>query len=1292
MFRFVSAFYTWYLDDVKVTGGGSSTPDFVPGYSNRTVSGTSQSVTGLTASSTYTFRARTVSTNGTSSNSVVANVTTESAASGTPPTVDAISAQAATVGADFEYTVTATEADGDTVTFACTSTVDEATWLLDEDTGEFLFIPTSAELGANSFSFTAADPDGTSDPVVMSVVVSAAATTSTVSFGATKVVGEEGGSTVTLPVTLSAAADATVQVAVAGTALPGGTDFSLSTTVVFSASGSATSNLVLTVVDDDLSEGPESVRLNLIPVSGATLGTSTQAIFFIRDNDAFSILTANLSSGTNEVNDTTTWEDPGGRILEALQSDIVLMQEWVLKSGTTPRDFVDEYFGTNFYYSIESETGLYSMPNGVISRWPITASGEWSDTEVGNRDFVWATINLPGSRDLHVVSVHLKATGSVPADDLAIRTDEAHALTNYIASAGWPSEDYLVVGGDFNLSSRTETTMQVLTNVVTDAHQPADQAGDRDTNSGRYRPYDLVLPNANLDARHTSFSCYGYTFANGIVFDTRLTWSDGLPPPSLATDSDNQLSENTNMQHMAVLKLFEFESQLDPPQAFGATASSPVQIDLSFTTNSEGQDVVVVWNSDGNFSTPTGSVPSVGASFAGGTVVYTGSTSPQSHTGLSAYSTYYYSCWSVSGSLYSTGLTANATTDGLDAPASIWASVTNSTDFTAAWSAATGATSYRLDVSTNADFSAGSGGSASDLFISEYIEGSGYEKYIEIFNGTGVDVDLADYALVLFANGSASPTTSNNLAGLLASGDVMVYRHSSATNLLGVTLGAVNFNGDDAMALWRISSSSWVDIFGRIGEDPGTAWTDGSFSTKDKTLVRNESVTGGVTVNPASGFPSLGTEWDQYSLGNEDHLDVHTFAGGGSSAQDYIPGYSNRTVAGTSQSVTGLTAEATYYFRVRAASSGGTSVNSSTASVMTVASGPADQTIDFPAIFAQLTTNVVTLAATASSGLPVSFAVGSGLASISGGTTLTFSGAGGVSIVASQAGNASWNPAPSVTNTFSVTKAAASVTLSSLAQTYDGTAKSATATTDPAGLTVGLTYNGNAWAPTNAGSYAVTGTVNDAMYQGSGADTLVISKAAATVTLSDLLHIHDGSPKSATAATAPSGLTVDLTYDGSATAPSAIGIYAVTGTVNEANYEGFASDTLSIVSITNVFEDWVTDQGEDPADPNFFEDADFDGDGATTWDEFLADTDPNLAGSVLVLTGSYTIAMGGGTGDILLQFPASTGRYYQLEYCTGLTNHLVGTNNLGWGVTGMTVTNSSTGTWYGVIRAFLNAP
>ena len=80
-----------------------------------------------------------------------------------------------------------------------------------------------------------------------------------------------------------------------------------------------------------------------------------------------------------------------------------------------------------------------------------------------------------------------------------------------------------------------------------------------------------------------------------------------------------------------------------------------------------------------------------------------------------------------------------------------------------------------------------------------------------------------------------------------------------------------------------------------------------------------------------------------------------------------------------------------------------------------------------------------------------------------------------------------------VTNsaTLTVTKASATVTLGSLSQTYDGSAKAASATTTPSGLAVTFTYNGSASAPINAGSYTVIGTIIDANYQGSATNTLV---------------------------------------------------------------------------------------------------------------------------------------------------------------------------------------------------------
>lgn len=173
------------------------------------------------------------------------------------------------------------------------------------------------------------------------------------------------------------------------------------------------------------------------------------------------------------------------------------------------------------------------------------------------------------------------------------------------------------------------------------------------------------------------------------------------------------------------------------------------------------------------------------------------------------------------------------------------------------------------------------GSTTADLLISEYVEGSGSEKYVEIFNGTGADVDLSDYRLQLFNNGTNVASTSVTLSGTLANGAVKVYRNSSATLYACDANSAVNFNGDDAVALYKVSAAAYVDIVGRIGEDPGTAWTSGALSTLNQTLVRKSTVAAGVAENPASGFPTLATEWDTYAQDTVSYLGSHVFGGGG---------------------------------------------------------------------------------------------------------------------------------------------------------------------------------------------------------------------------------------------------------------------------------------------------------------------------------------------------------------------------------------------------------------------------
>ena len=82
-------------------------------------------------------------------------------------------------------------------------------------------------------------------------------------------------------------------------------------------------------------------------------------------------------------------------------------------------------------------------------------------------------------------------------------------------------------------------------------------------------------------------------------------------------------------------------------------------------------------------------------------------------------------------------------------------------------------------------------------------------------------------------------------------------------------------------------------------------------------------------------------------------------------------------------------------------------------------------------------------------------------------------------------------------------KSAAAVFLLDLTQAYNGSARTVSATTMPAGLTVNFTYAGNAWAPTNIGQYAVVGTISDASFQGATNGTLAVTEvigAGAVVT------------------------------------------------------------------------------------------------------------------------------------------------------------------------------------------------
>jgi hypothetical protein len=77
--------------------------------------------------------------------------------------------------------------------------------------------------------------------------------------------------------------------------------------------------------------------------------------------------------------------------------------------------------------------------------------------------------------------------------------------------------------------------------------------------------------------------------------------------------------------------------------------------------------------------------------------------------------------------------------------------------------------------------------------------------------------------------------------------------------------------------------------------------------------------------------------------------------------------------------------------------------------------------------------------------------------------------------------------------TFTIAKATASVSLGNLSFSYDGTPKSVTVSTSPAGLPVTLTYNGSTTPPSAAGTYSVAAVINDTNYQGGTIGTMTVN-------------------------------------------------------------------------------------------------------------------------------------------------------------------------------------------------------
>lgn len=194
----------------------------------------------------------------------------------------------------------------------------------------------------------------------------------------------------------------------------------------------------------------------------------------------------------------------------------------------------------------------------------------------------------------------------------------------------------------------------------------------------------------------------------------------------------------------------------------------------------------------------------------------------------------------------------------------------------------------------------GANAQCNELFFSEYIDGAGNDKALEVFNPTPNPINLSGYSILRYSNGNTSPAGGTlALSGTIASGQAFVIVNGQTTTstsppsppaspvlqamadlLDGPYPAPTYMNGDDAITLEKASVK--LDIIGKIGEDPGASWTDvfpyndaaGAYWTKDHTLIRKPGVTQGVTINPTAFNPTA--EWDSLPKGTWTGLGNHT--------------------------------------------------------------------------------------------------------------------------------------------------------------------------------------------------------------------------------------------------------------------------------------------------------------------------------------------------------------------------------------------------------------------------------
>ena len=398
-----------------------------------------------------------------------------------------------------------------------------------------------------------------------------------------------------------------------------------------------------------------------------------------------------------------TATDPQGSVIQTLSITVASADPWadyyascyengVLKTGNALKAALHDIISPHNSFSYDNAVDIIreidecptnsSMVQLLYLQHGRAKSSFGGSTGQWNREHVWANSHgvndkLPAYSDVH----HLHPT-------------------DVQANSTRGNKDFDVVNGSVSNYSYNSNCFEPPNAAKGDVARAMFYMAVRYDGSGGVSDLELVDYTGTSGAKHGKLS-------------TLLNWNELDPVNDYEIRRNNlvysnwQGNRNPFVDHPEWARVVFDTNYVALPTltSFTATASGSSQIDLSFAYTGTGDGVVIVWNETGAFSAPSGTVPAVGQAFAGGTLLYKGTASPQSHTGRASCQKVYYKCWTYTDENYSAvGLTADTTTAGPAAPAAAWASATNTTGFTAAWSAVAGVSEYRVDVVSGSPF------------------------------------------------------------------------------------------------------------------------------------------------------------------------------------------------------------------------------------------------------------------------------------------------------------------------------------------------------------------------------------------------------------------------------------------------------------------------------------------------------------------------------------------------------------------------------------------------------------